>query len=174
MNKQAKLIHDLRSLVKDGATPSRLIRHILSELGEKTSQSDLQKILMQAFQLPIVQISPYSTTDQKGIVLNRTLLPEIVGNRNLWDTEKPSASNGHVSWLDGLHVQHPGDAMDKLMSTPYPGISEQSWAALHPEEQNGLFLQLASSRVLSDRVELLSRLAERLQEKIDELERKLK
>lgn len=167
----AELIQNLRNLVKDGATPLRLIRDLLIQLADTVSAREVQEILAESFQLPIVRLGPSLDLNQKSYrqgVLNRTLLAEIVESKQRWDALTPSVGNS--SWLDGLDVASPTDVREKLAADSYPGLTRESWAALSHDERQMLLAQLASGRVLSDRLEMLSRLAERLQEKIDELE----
>jgi hypothetical protein len=169
---RAKLVQDLRNRLKDGATPSRLIREIIAQLGDTISSKEVQEILAESFQLPIVRLGPSRDLDQKSYrqgILNRTLLAEIIENRDRWEAMM-SSSPRNPSWLDGLNVAGPEEVRKKLDAGCYPGLSRESWAALSADEQQTLLVQLASGQVLSDRLEMLSRLAERLQEKIDELE----
>lgn len=172
MVERSQLIQHLRNRLKDGATPSRLIRDILDQLGDTTSSREVQEILAEAFQLPIVRLGPSLDVGKKSYkqgILNRTLLSEIIENKQRWESVF-SSSPGNTSWLDGLNVTSPEVVRKKLTADSYPGLSRESWAALNAEEQQTLLVQLASGRVLSDRLEVLSRLVERLQEKIDKLE----
>jgi hypothetical protein len=172
MVERYQLVQNLRDQLKDGATPLRLIRDIIAQLGDTTSSREVQEVLEESFQLPIVRLSPSLDLGQKSYrqgILNRTLLAEIVANRERWEA-LISSSRGNSSWLDGVQVTSPEEVRMKAAAESYPGLSRESWAALSPDEQQALLVQLASGLVLSDRVEVLARLAERLQEKIDELE----
>ncbi len=169
MIERMRLVENLRSSLKDGATPSRLIRDILAQWGDSISYREVQEILREAFQLPIVRLGP-SLSYRKGI-LNQTLLAEIVQNRKRWEALIPGPVESF--WLDGLQVADPEEVKQRVTAGPYPGLSKESWAALRPDEREALFVQLASGIVLSERVELLARLAERLQQKVDELQDRL-
>jgi hypothetical protein len=176
MTDRAGLVQELRHSFKDGATPSRLIRDVVKQLGDSPSYWDVEAILTEAFQLPVVRLNPSIVSGQKvcnNSIYNKALLAEIVQNRDRWDTFDLTSCREQSSWLQGLRLASPQDTKNKVEAAPYPGLSKASWAALHPDEREALFVQLASSMVLSDRVDLLSRLAERLQEKIDLLEDKL-
>lgn len=172
MLERTQLVQSLRDRLRDGATPWRLIQDIIAHLGESASGREVREILAESFQLPFVRLGSSLDLSQMSYrqgILNRTLLAEIVANKEQW--EALISSSGEIcSWLDGLRLTSPDDVRRKVAADSYPGLSKESWAALHPDEQQALLVQLASGLVLSDRIEVLSRLAERLQEKIDELE----
>jgi hypothetical protein len=168
MVERSQLVQNLRDHLKDGATVLRLIRDVIAQLGDTASSREVQEVLAESFQLPVVRLGPSLDLDQRDYrqgILNRTLLAEIVENRERW--EALMSSPGNSSWLDGLHVTSPEEVRKKLAADSYPGLSRESWAALRPDEQQALLVQLASGLVLSARLEILSRLAERLQDKID-------
>lgn len=172
MVERAKLVQDLRVRLKDGATPLRLMRDIIAYLDGSASPREVREILAESFQLPLVRLGPSLDLDQISYrqgILNRTLLAEIVANKERWEASI-SASARTSSWLDGLQMTDPEDVRTNRAADSYPGLSKESWAALRPDERQALLAQLASGLVLSERMEVLSRLAERLQEKIDELE----
>ncbi len=171
---RAELVQKLRRDFSDGATPSRLIRDILSEMGDGVSGREVHDILSEAFQLPVVHISPIPAANLEGnkrLVLNRTLLPEIVERKEQW---RKLASHPHEpSWVNGVKITELQDVRKNVAAGPYPGLSKETWAALSPEEQESLCVQLCSAMVAWERLELLSKLAERLQDKVNELEAKL-
>jgi hypothetical protein len=163
------MIDGMRRVLKHGSTPSGLLEYVRSELGDDVSYGDLTRLFEEAFRLPIARLSLSSVGPQKddrGKVLNRTLLMEIVQRREEWDIDAEDES-----WIDGLTVRSPVEVKDAVSSQPYPGLSVESWAKLRPEEQERLYVQLASSIVNSERVEVLSKLAERLQERLLEQEK---
>jgi len=174
MTDRIPLLDDLRSRLKEGTTPSGLIRHILSVLGSTISYTELCDVLQDAFHLPVVRLSPSSVAPEqvhRGAILIKTLLMEIVQRRSAWDTSLSHALPVKPSWMDGLTLRTPQDIGCEVRTTPFPGLTSKSWSVLNPEEQEALYVQLISGIVLSQRVEIISRLAERLQEKVDELEK---
>jgi hypothetical protein len=173
MTDRAQLLDDLRMRIEDGATPSRLIRHVLDVLGATISYSELCDVLQDAFQLPVVRISPSSLApqhDHRGVVLNKTLLMEIVHRRGDWDAGRSQEHPMAQSWMDGLALRSPEEIRNEVRTAPVPGLNAKSWSALTSEEQDALHGHLTGTIVLAQRVEVLSRLVERLQEKICELE----
>jgi hypothetical protein len=173
MNDRIRLIRDLRKQFKDGATPSRLIHHILDETSGTITYSEICGILQEAFCLPVVRISRSSVSPQKdhrGVILNRTLLADLVQARSKWDSPHPDAVANELSWMDGVAVNSTESIACDVRKKPFPGLSNKSWSALSSEEQEALYVQLTTGIVFSQRVEILARLVERLQGKIVELE----
>jgi hypothetical protein len=173
MTDRTQLIEDLRIRLLDGATPSRLIQQILVAMGDAISYAELCDLLQRAFQLPVARISPSSLGpqhDHRGVVLNKTILPEIVQRRAEWDAARPHGYAVEQSWMDGLSLPTPEAIGNEVRAAPIPGLSLASWGVLTPEEQDILHGNLTSALVFSQRIEVLSRLVERLQEKICELE----
>jgi hypothetical protein len=171
MADRTNLIDDLRNRFKDGATPSELIRRILSVLGNTISYTELCDVLQEAFHLPVVRISLSSTAprhDHRGAILNKTLLMEIVQRRSDWDAPCSHTLPVKPSWMDCLSQETLEDIVNKVRAAPFPGLSDTSWSMLRPKEQEALYAHLVSSIVISQRVEVLSKLAERLQEKLSE------
>jgi hypothetical protein len=168
MKHRTELIDGLRRHLKKGSTPAGLLEYIRAELGDEASYGVLTGLLEEAFRLPVARLSRSSAgpeKDDRGTILNKTLLMEIVQRREEWDTDPEEPS-----WIDGLKVRSPVDVKQAVSSAPFPGLSSESWASLKPEEREALYLQLASSMVNSERIEVLARLAERLQERILEQE----
>jgi hypothetical protein len=161
-----QLNNDLRTRLKDGSTPSALIQHILTVLGEAVSYTELCGVLQEAFSLPIARISLSSVTsphDHRGITLNKTILMEMIQRRRAWDTLDTLAHSVRPSWMDGLMLRSPEAIASEVRASPVPGLHPKSWSSLSPEEQDALYVHLTSGIVLSQRVEVLARLVERLQ-----------
>lgn len=173
MQDPMQLIDNLRVRFRDGATPSALIQHILMVRGDAISYSELCDVLQETFRLPVVRISPSSVTperDHRGATLNKTLLMEIVQWRHDWDASRSHNCPGEPSWMDGLSLRTPEEIGSEVRAAPFPGLTQKSWDSLSPEERDTLHVHLTSSIIISQRVEVLSRLVERLQERLHELE----
>ncbi len=168
---RSHLIEDLRCKAKDGATASRLIKDILAGTGGALAHADILELLMEAFHLPVVRAGGGMISGEPGLeheALNRTLLADIVQNRREWDVG--ASTPGTCCWMDGLRLSDAEDARQQATAAPYPGISQETWTLLKPAEREALVLQLVSGSITSERLQMISRLAERLQQKIDELE----
>src|SRR5437762_17538 len=91
MSTRPEVIGELRSLFKDGATPSRLIRHIVERHnGERTFHSLIQAYFLDAFGVPIVRgLNPaddYQHADLRYAFLNEQLVHEMIQKRSEWDS----------------------------------------------------------------------------------------
>ena len=167
MDDRRDLVNELRRQFLDGATPSALLQVIRQEMGERVSHLEACDVFNEAFQLPVVRFGPAvvsNTTELHGRMLNKTLLMEIVQLSPEWN------ENESTSWFEGAEVTDPSELKRRVAAQPFPGISEGSWLGLRPEERESLLVQFASSQVISQRLEVLARLAERLQQKVTELE----
>ena len=175
---KGQIIQELRQLFKEGATPSRLIRHILASHPEETvSRWMLRDYLEEAFGLTLARgvksSEDYEHPDLRCAVLNRTLIPEIIQQRKQWDSPPESQMVIEPCWLDGLEVTNPEIAKKAATALPHPGLSEATWANLSPAEQESLHVQMASHRLLLERVLMLATLAERLQHQVEKLEQQI-
>jgi hypothetical protein len=167
MNLRPEVVVELRSLFKEGATPSRLIRHIVERHDDDSDYFGLiQFYFMEAFAVPIVRglqpLDDYRHADLRYAFLNDDLLHNMVEKRGEWDT-----GNGADSWLDSL-VAHDGMAQLERARTVVPTELHQCWPSLTPKEREYIHLLIASSRGMSERAKILSRLAECLQQQVNE------
>jgi hypothetical protein len=156
-----QLIVELRNQFKDGATPAALIRWLMDELGESATHAEVCAILERAFHLPVVRLG-LSILPKDASVLNRWHLMEIIEHRAEWD------DGGSATWMDGLVVEDPVEVRRRLDGSRPNEISQASWEKLEPRERESLLTTVASAEVISQRLSVLCRLAERLQEKIAE------
>lgn len=138
-----KVIAELRSLFKTGATPSRLVRHIVAEHGTTPDTDRLVRAYFrEGFGVPMFRASaslltlPPEALSFAGV--NSGTVHQIVQHRAEWDTD------GGTSWLDSL-----------------PPV-----AALNSGEST----EAATVRYLSESNAILSRLVERLQAQVVALE----
>ena len=73
MTPRSKLLVDLRRSLKEGATPSKLIRPIQSESSHSLSYQDLCTIFEEVIHLSAVRLSPTSAnarSDHRGVVFD--------------------------------------------------------------------------------------------------------
>ena len=175
MISRSVIIQELREMIKNGAPPSRLLRHIISRNpGEELNHWVLREYLEEAFGLPSARLlqsdTDYTNPDLRYAVLNRTLIPEIIQRRKAWDS---CQSISEQCWLDNLAATNPEQAEEEAQRIPYGGLSQTGWDSLSRDEQEIVHLQLAGSRILSERVAILATLAERLQQQVEILKKQL-
>lgn len=99
---------------------------------------------------------------------------EIVQRRTAWDDPSSDPTSGSGCWLDGVVVRPVQEIAAEVRNAPHPGLSLASWAALRPDEQEALRVQLISGIVLSERLLVLANLIERLQDKVADRDASLK
>jgi hypothetical protein len=174
MNTRPEVIRELRTLFKEGATPSRLIRHIAERHdGERNLHSLIQAYFLDAFGVPIVRglrpTDDYQHADLRYAFLNEQLLHEMIQERSEWDTQDGARTNGTVSWLDSLNASDDQRRIHQAQAVVLPDLS-RCWSQLTPAEQHFIHQSMASANGLNETVKILSRLAECLQQRIVELE----
>ncbi len=163
------VIAGLRSLFKDGATYSGLLRFILKQLPEEEADMlVIQHYLMEAFSVPFfcgVKKNVGSTgNDDYYATINTWLIPRILSTRSTWMGIDHAEQAG--AWWKTQKVTDPAQFPRGKPSW----LSSASWESLSPVEQEKVAAAATSCAVLSEEVLLLSRLAERLQRRISELE----
>lgn len=167
-----EVVNELRVMFKGGATPSRLIRYIGERhRGEPGLHSLIQAYFHEAFDVPIVRgVKPLDTHehfDLRYAFLNGSLLYEMIQRRGQWDRDDEAP--GTETWLDGLRARDDHERIRQAQGVPNPNL-KRCWSLLTPDEQYYLEMTAASGAGLSERVEILTRLAECLQQRINELE----
>src|SRR4051812_33297939 len=123
MASRSAILEELRELLKNGATPSRLLRHIIVQHpGEVLTHWALREYLEEAFHLSEVRLlqsdTNYTILDLRYAVLNRTVMPEIVRQRTEWDHSGQSSSRKERCWLDGLVAIYPEQAKVEAQHIP--------------------------------------------------------
>ena len=173
MNARAEIISELRSILKEGATPSRLIRHIVERhSGESGMHTLIQEYFLETFGVPIVRglkpLDDYDHADLRYAFLNNDLLHDIVQKRLEWDGDFTDAPELN-SWLDTLIASDDHERIRQMQSS-VPNDLKHCWPQLSLEEQYYIQMSSASANGLNEKVKILSRLVEQLQQKVIELE----
>jgi hypothetical protein len=174
MKTRPEVIEELRTLFKNGATPSRLIRHIAARHDDEERLHFLvQDYFMEAFGIPIVRgLDPtddYQPSDFRHAFLSEQLLHQMIEKLSEWHTRADGSTKDDEPWFTGL-VATPDEArMGQAQSAPVPDLAG-CWPKLSQKEQSYMRAIMASANGLHETVKILSRLAETLQQKIDELE----
>lgn len=176
---QEEIVRELRDRFRRGATASKLIR-IIVELhrGDILNPCVIGDYLEAAFHIPFVRClksgEDYSADHTlRHAVLNRILLPELVAHFQSGNGFAESQASCQGSWLDGLNSLSPEEAKAAEQAKPDHGISAEGWNALSSADQEAITTMIANSHVVSCRTNILAKLAESLQQQVDELEGQL-
>jgi hypothetical protein len=176
---QEEIVDRLRDQFRRGATPSKLIRTIREmHRGEVPNPCVIQDYLEAAFHVPLIPClrsgDDYSADRTlRHAALNRVLLPELVAQLQTWNSPTGVEARLHGSWLDGLQAISPEEARATAQALPHHGISDEGWAMLSEPDKDAIHVMIASSQVVSSRVQILAKLAECLQQQVDELQGQL-
>jgi hypothetical protein len=175
METRPEVIDELRLLFQNGATPSRLIRHVAERHpAEPALHALIQEYFREAFAVPLVRgLKPhdeYESVDLRYAFLNEQLVHEMIEKRPEWDRGPAGAANGRQPWLDSLVATSDPDRIRQAQSMPFPELS-QSWHRLTAKEQAFIQRSIASANGLYETVKILARLAEHLQQRVAELEK---
>jgi hypothetical protein len=174
MNTRPEVINELRSLFKEGITPSRLIRQIVERHeGEPSLHALIQSYFLEAFGIPIVRgLNPtddYQHSDLRYAFLNERLIHEMVQKRSDWDAGFVAGSSETESWLDSLKAADDEQRINQAQAVAIPELS-RCWPLLNPKEQSYILRSLATANGLYESVKILARLAESLQQQVAELQ----
>jgi hypothetical protein len=169
MSPDPRVIAELRALFKAGATPSRLVRHIVAEHGTTPDTDRLVRAYFrEAFGVPMFRASadlltlPPEQLPFAGITA-RTV-HQMVENRTEWDTEGTARS-----WMESLAATDVGELFTQTHPEREPGF-DVVWQQLDEPTRNSLRRLISSNQLLSEQVAILSRLAEQLQQQVMDLQ----
>ena len=159
-----EVIRELRAMFKEGATPSRLIRHIVERHeGEHSFHLLIQRYFLQGFGVPIVRglnpIDDYQHADLRFAYLNQMLLHEMIEKRPEWDTDESN------SWADSLTATEVHQRIREAEAYLPPDL-KRCWPLMTAKEQRYILVSFASANYLSETVKIMSRLVEALQQQL--------
>jgi hypothetical protein len=169
MNERDEAVVEVRRLIKQGATVPKCLQFICTKLG--VDSSGAIDFFRAAFCLSLNAIPKarggFQRADaentQRGLA-TLLVLPMILQNRDKWDEiDSQSSSN----WFDLLLCS----SSESIAATALASIEgDQNWNNV-PAAVKEQYLTAERNRlVLSEYAEIISRLAERLQLRIDQLE----
>jgi hypothetical protein len=176
MRIQASVIEELRSMFKSGATPSRLIQHIVTRHPHEGNWYALiQDYFREGFGVQIVRgLNPaetYGDVDLRYAYLNEDVLHEMVQARSMWDREPKKSGNGLPSWLDSLAATSALDRMQQAKQAGVPPDLSELWDRLSDRERSAIALANSGYQGRTEMVHILARVVECLQQRIVALER---
>jgi hypothetical protein len=168
-------VHELRTLFKQGATPSKLIRQILLRHPQEHHWRQLvQDYFWEAFAVPLVRM-PTKPHDLDQLTLryahfNRHLVHQMIQMRPKWDVNYGGDSSSENSWLNGLPATDDLALREQADPTIVPELAD-AWASFDPKAQKYIKELMGSFNALYERVVILAQLAECLQGQVAEAER---
>jgi hypothetical protein len=173
MSPDPRVIAELRSLFREGNTPSALIKHIVrSHPGEQGLFSLIQAYFREGFGTSIVRVSTnredYTSTDLRLAHLNIHLVHQMVHTRPEWDKGAEAGPEG-VSWLDSLAATDERELNEKPQPGTWPAFAG-CWDNLGQDAQKTIKRLIGNADALYERVHILARLVESLQQHINELQ----
>jgi hypothetical protein len=162
-----EVVSELRAMFREGAVPSRLIRHIVERHeGEQRFHLLIQRYFLDAFGVPIVRglnpIDDYQHADLRLSQLNQQLLHEMIEKKSEWDR------GGEESWLDNLKATEMYQRIEEA-GRNLPAEIKRIWPTMTPQEQRHLQVMIASAQYSWETVQIMSRLLEALQHQVNEL-----
>ena len=168
MEPRPEVVNELRVMFKDGATPSRLIRHIVERHeGDHEFHQLIQSYFFGAFCVPIVRglnpVDDYEHADLRFAYLNQMLLHQMIEKRAEWDTDESD------SWVDSLNAKGDRERIREAEEHLPPDL-KRCWPLMTPKEQRYILVSFASANYLSETVKIMSRLLESLQQQVNELQ----
>ena len=172
------VIEELRAMFREGATPSRLIQHIVTRHGEERNWHGLiQDYFKDAFAVPIVRglkpLDNYHYEDLRYAFLNQDVLHEIIEKQSGWNSEEANTPPPATGWLHSLSATNAEEAIKKAESAGMPELADY-WDRLDSRERLVLCRLIGGFNRRSEMVKILASLAERLQQRILELENELR
>jgi hypothetical protein len=171
-----EVIAELRSLFKAGATPSRLIQHILARQPDEPDWFWLvQEYFSQAFSVPLVRIAKHrpalQAADLSQAFLNVHLLHQMLEKRSEWDRGNDTAATESNPWFQTLVATDEVELIRKGQPASIPELAK-SWDRLDPDAKGYIQQLIGNLNALYEKILVLARLAECLQQKIVHMENK--
>jgi hypothetical protein len=173
MRPDPQVIEELRTLFIEGSTPSRLIQHIVARHeNEKKLYTLIQLYFREAFLTPLLHVNPEVMLNDPGglglAFLNVNLVHQMLLARSEWDKERSSTSLP-ADWLGGFQVRSDADLISDAKPEMIPELGK-SWGVLDDDAKRYIQRAFGNAQALHERVLLLARLAEQLQQQVNALQ----
>lgn len=177
MTTNESVVQELREMFRCGATPSRLLRHIVDRHPNEDSWHALiQDYFLEAFNVGIVRglqvKDDYSHCDLRHFFLNKDVLHEMIQTAEQWTTCASTCGGSEANWFDRLDATTYEERIKEFETTPRNELSA-SWNNLTNDEREAINRVLAESKRKRESIDILAHLAERLQQRIRELEERV-
>ena len=174
MTPEPDVIAELRGLFKAGATPSRLMRHILEHHGpDQTTDRLIRAYFREAFCVPMFRASvSLLTPGLEGLPIagvNGSVIHRMVQMRGEWDHNPKDNGHPTPSWMGSLVATDEGKMIEQSDPESSPELSG-AWKSLDPSTQQYIKRLMGNSQTLYEKVIILSTLVEQLQQQVIALE----
>lgn len=167
-----KIVNELRQMFLDGATPSQLMHHIATQLGHGPRMHfAIKDYLSAAFGIKFLRnilLGEDYSPNTRHAHFNRDIAPEIAQKANEW-----SSVSLDGSWLEGITIKPLTEHIERVKSVEIPEL-KRIWANFNDEEKQFIVRKIATKDYSWEVINLLASMAERLQQKIFEIEERLK
>ena len=159
------VIAELRDLFRGGATPSRLVRHVVARhAGEPQVDRLVRAYFREAFGVPMFRANADLLTLPPELLsfagVSADTIHQIVARRAEWDT------SGVPSWMDTLTATDPGQFPERTA----PDESQLLGGSVPDHSPESVRRLTATAQHLHEQVAILSRLVEQLQGQVVALE----
>ena len=169
------VINEMRALFKAGATPTRLMRHILAHHEPQIlpwTDKLIRAYFREAFRIPMFRLSAGLLAEgQKGLIIahiNRNVIHQMIVNGSEWDKENANAPTGS-SWMDSLTATDES----QMVEQSHPELWKElggSWDKLDDSARKCIKRLIGNFQTQNEKVEILATLAEQLQQQVIALE----
>lgn len=166
----ADVSRELIEQFRAGATVAELVRQARRRVGGDRPKHDWTKAVRAAFGLSVGGWYVVAGTESFGngavpdSKLTWVFLPSILANRQQWDAQ----TDGPPRWYDGL-TKTPFEG-HRAAALAHHGLSPEGWAALSDKDREKVIWLEKMRLSLGEDVQILAALAERLQQRVNELE----
>jgi hypothetical protein len=163
-------VNELRVTFKAGATPSALIRCIVERHpGEPEIDRLVRAYFREAFLVPMLQVG----REQVALIVQGTGLPALnssvihrmVATRNEWDKPAVGDEPPQMCWLDYVTAIDDAEMLRRTEAETRPE-SVPWWDQLDDDGKRFITRTVANARSLSERIQILTALAEQLQQQL--------
>jgi hypothetical protein len=169
------VINELRALFKAGATPSRLMRHIIANREPQIlpwTDKLIRAYFREAFRIPMFRLSAGLLADgPEGLVvahINRNVIHQMIVNRSEWDKESAD-SPASSTWMDSLTATDESQMVEHSHPESWKELSNV-WGQLDDSAKKCIKRLIGNSQTLYEKVEILATLSEQLQQQVIALE----
>jgi hypothetical protein len=163
------LVNELREHFKTGTTPSALVRIIAERhAGEPALDALVRAYFREAFFVPMLQVGREEVEaiaqGSGSPALNGNVIHRMIATRSEWDKRVPGDAPAQ-SWLDHVTATEEAEMLRKTEAETRPEALAW-WNQLDEEGKRFITRTIANARTLYERVQILTALAEQLQQQV--------